>query len=75
MCVNFTDLNNACLKDSYPLSSIDQLVDNASGCGVMSLMDAYFGYNQIQMHPRDEDKTSFMIEQATMATKWFLSNW
>ena len=23
MCVDFTDLNNACLKDSFPLSRID----------------------------------------------------
>ena len=27
MCVNFTDLNKACLKDSYPFSWIDTLVD------------------------------------------------
>jgi len=32
MCVDFTDLNKACPKDSYPLPSIDALVDNASGC-------------------------------------------
>jgi len=31
MCVDFTDLNKACPKDSYPLSSIDALVDNAYG--------------------------------------------
>ena len=30
MCIDFTDLNKACLKDSYPLPSIDALVDNAS---------------------------------------------
>ena len=27
MCVNFTDLNKACPKDSYPFPHIDQLVD------------------------------------------------
>jgi len=32
MCVDFTDLNKACPKDSYSLPSIDSLVDNASGC-------------------------------------------
>jgi len=36
MCVDFTDLNKACPKDSYPLSSIDALVDNASGCKMLS---------------------------------------
>ena len=28
MCVDFTDLNKACPKDSYPLPRIDQLVDS-----------------------------------------------
>ena len=27
MCVDFTDLNKACSKDSYPLSWVDVLVD------------------------------------------------
>jgi len=60
MCVDFTDLNLACSKDSYPLSNIDVLVDRVSGCGLLSFMDAYSGYNQIRMHPADEDKTAFM---------------
>ena len=28
MCVDFTDLNKACPKDSYPLPWIDTLVDS-----------------------------------------------
>ena len=31
MCVDFTDLNKACLKDSYPLARRDQLVDSTAG--------------------------------------------
>ena len=31
ICIDFTDLNRACPKDSYPLPSIDQLVDATSG--------------------------------------------
>jgi len=27
MCVDFTDLNKACPKDSYPLPRVDVLVD------------------------------------------------
>ena len=62
MCVDFTDINKACLKDSYPLPSIDALVDSASGCKMFSFLDAFSGYNQIKMHPRDECKMAFMIE-------------
>ena len=29
-CIDFTDLNKACPKDSVPLSRIDQLVDATS---------------------------------------------
>ncbi len=38
------------------------LVDSASGYRMLSFLDAFFGYNQIKMHPRDECKTSFMTE-------------
>ncbi|XP_068498312.1 uncharacterized protein [Phaseolus vulgaris] len=62
MCVDFTDLNKACPKDSYPLPSIDALVDSASGCKMLSFLDAFSGYNQIKMHPRDESKMAFMTE-------------
>ena len=31
VCVDFTSLNQACLKDCFPLSKIDQLVDSTSG--------------------------------------------
>ena len=31
MCVDFTNLNKACPKDSYPLPCIDQLVDSTAG--------------------------------------------
>ncbi|XP_027910365.1 uncharacterized protein LOC114169424 [Vigna unguiculata] len=60
MCVDFTNLNNACPKDSYPLPNIDALVDSASGCALLSFLDAYSGYNQIKMHSLDEDKITFM---------------
>ncbi|XP_072077945.1 uncharacterized protein [Arachis hypogaea] len=32
MCVDYTNLNKACLKDPYPLPNIDVLVDSSSGC-------------------------------------------
>jgi len=69
MCVDFTDLNKACPKDSYPLPSIDALVDNASGCKMLSFLDAFSGYNQIKMHPRDERKTTFMTETCSYCYK------
>ncbi|RDY05810.1 hypothetical protein CR513_10306, partial [Mucuna pruriens] len=51
MCTDYTDLNKACPKDSYPLPSIDRLVDSVVGFAFLSSMDTYSGYNQIRMHP------------------------
>ncbi|XP_057723967.1 uncharacterized protein LOC130939916 [Arachis stenosperma] len=62
MCVDFTNLNKACPKDAYPLPCIDKLVDNASGYNTLSFLDAYSGYNQILMHPKDKDKIAFITE-------------
>ena len=64
MCTNYTNLNKACSKDAYPLPNIDRLVDGASGFQVLSFLDAYFGYNQIRIHPPDKDKTEFITEDA-----------
>jgi len=64
MCVDFTNLNKAFPKDSYHLPSIDALVDSASGCKLLSFLDAFSGYNQIKMHPMDEEKTAFMMERS-----------
>ncbi|KAK0601176.1 hypothetical protein LWI29_021919 [Acer saccharum] len=63
MCVDFTDLNKACPKDSFPLLRIDQLVDTTAGHETLSFMDAYSGYNQIKMHKPDEEKTAFTTDQ------------
>jgi len=69
MCVDFTYLNKACPKDSYPLPSIDALVDSASGCKMLSFLDAFSGYNQIKMHPKDESKTTFITETCNYCYK------
>ena len=60
MCVDFTDLNKCCPKDPYPLPRIDNLVDIAAGCQVMSLLDCFSWYHQIWLNLDDEDKMSFI---------------
>ena len=60
MCVDFTDLNKACLKDSFPLPRIDQLLDSTVGHKLLSFMDPFSGYNQILMNEDDQEKTSFV---------------
>ena len=64
MCTDYTNLSKACPKDAYPLPSIDRLVDDASWFQVLSFLDAYSRYNQIRMHTSDEEKTTFITEDA-----------
>ena len=63
MCVDFTDLNNACTKDSFPLPRIDQLVDSTAGHELLTFMDAFSGYHQILMKKEDQEKTAFVTSQ------------
>jgi hypothetical protein len=63
MCMDFTDLNKACLKDSFPLPRIDQLVDSTVGHKLLAFMDAFSGYNKIVMDEDDQEKTSFITSK------------
>jgi hypothetical protein len=60
MCIDYTDLNKHCPKDSFPLPRIDQVVDSMAGSVLLCFLDCYSGYHQIALHPNDEDKTTFI---------------
>ena len=64
VCVNFTDLNRACPKDSFPILKIDQLVDATYGHLRMSFLDAFQGYHQIARAAEDQEKTAFISPNA-----------
>ena len=68
-CVDFTDLNRTCPKDSYPLPRIDTLVDSMTRHELLSFMDAFSGYNQIKMNEEDQEKTSFITSQGLFCYK------
>jgi hypothetical protein len=53
ICIEFRDLNKACPKDDFPLPKIDTIVDLTVGHAMYSLMDGFFGYNQIKIAPED----------------------
>ena len=69
VCIDFTNLNKACPKDSYPLPKIDQLVDSMVGYERMSFLDAYSGYNQIKMNEKDRIHTAFITERGLYCYK------
>ena len=67
--MDFTDLNKACPKDSYPLPRVDVLVDSTARHQLLSFMDAFSGYNQIRMCEADQEKTSFVTSQGLFCYK------
>ena len=72
MCVDFTDLNKACPKDSYPLPRIDTLVDLIARNQLLSFMDDFSGYNPIKMEEADQEKTYFVTSQGLFCYKVIL---
>jgi hypothetical protein len=60
MCIDYTSLNKACPKDSYPLPRIDQIMDSTSGCNLLSFLDAYSGFHQIRVSREDRKHTAFV---------------
>ena len=54
--MDYTNLNDACPKDTFPLPRIDQIVDVTAGHEHLSFFDAYLGYNQILMCRSNEAK-------------------
>ena len=69
VCSDLTDINKSCPKDHFSLHHIDKLVDATTGHQLMSFMDAFSGYNQILMHPEDQEKTSFMTSRGIYCYK------
>jgi hypothetical protein len=65
VCVDYRDINKACPKDNFPTPFIDQIVDDCAGSEIFSLMDGFSGYNQINIAPEDQHKTTFICPWGT----------
>ena len=57
--INYRKLNSATKKDHFPLPFIDQILDRLAGSSYFCFLDGYSGYNQIAIHPDDQEKTTF----------------
>jgi hypothetical protein len=60
MCVDYTDLNKYCLKDTFALPRIDQVIDSTAGCILLSFLDCYSVNHQIALKDEDQIKTIFI---------------
>ena len=67
--MDFTNLNKACPKDSFPLPRIDQLVNSTARHRLLTFMNAFSRYNQIKMLKEDQEKTAFITSQGLYCYK------
>ena len=67
VCVDYRKLNEATRKDHFPLPFLDQVLEKVAGQEFYCFLDGYSGYNQIPIHPDDQEKTTFTCPFGTFA--------
>ena len=61
VCTDFRQLNKHTIKDSYPLPRIDDSLDALGGSMWFSTLDLASGFWQVEMDPKDQEKTAFSM--------------
>lgn len=56
---DFVNLNKECLKDDYPILKIDIIIDAIAGHELLSMLNTFFGYNQVPLNLIDHIKMCF----------------
>ena len=67
VCIDYRKLNAATKKDHFPLLFSDQILDKLSGQGFYCFLYGYLGYNQLAIHPDDQEKMTFTCPFGTYA--------
>jgi hypothetical protein len=66
LCVDFRNLNKSYKKDNYPLPNMEQILQRVTCASRFSMIDGFFGYNQVSLLPEDRDNTSFTTPWGTL---------
>ena len=65
LCVDFRNPNRASDKDNYPVPPMEQILQMVSGYELFSLLDGFYGYNQVLVAEEDRLKTTFRTKWGT----------
>jgi hypothetical protein len=65
LCVDFINLNRCSRKDNYPLPKMEHILQRVVGSCRLFMIDGFFGYKQVVVHPYDMEKTTFTTPRGT----------
>ena len=60
--IDYRKLNEITVNDKYPLPNISDLLDQLGQCQYFSTLDLASGFHQIEVDPKDVQKTAFSVE-------------
>ena len=63
LCIDYQELNKVTIKNKYPLSRIDDLLDQLQGAQVFSKIALRSGYHQLKVKAED-------VEKSTLRTRY-----
>nr|GFC97907.1 reverse transcriptase domain-containing protein [Tanacetum cinerariifolium] len=72
VCIDYRKLNEATRKDPFPLPFMDQILERLAGNQYYCFLDGFFGYFQIPIDPKDQEKTTFTCPYGTFAYRRML---
>nr|GFB25634.1 reverse transcriptase domain-containing protein [Tanacetum cinerariifolium] len=72
VCIDYRKLNEATRKDHFPLAFMDKMLERLAGNEYYCFLDGFFGYFQILIDPKDQEKTMFTCPYGTFAYKRML---
>nr|VZI10038.1 unnamed protein product [Spirometra erinaceieuropaei] len=71
LCIDYRRLNAVTVRDSFPMPRLDDTLDSLGGAAWFSTLDLISGYWQVEIDPKDHQKTAFIVPQGLFEFQTF----